>query len=300
MLPYSGEITYDQIRTEFGSPSDFSLREAYSGFYGQLNQYSYIQPVNSGNANFSPTNWYGYSGDRPIGANILSYDAWPIMGSYTGSGPSIYDMSGMGYDGVLANGSFWKPANGGCFALDGIDDFITVGSGRSRQPGPTGLRSFSVEMWFKVPTSFAIGAGAGQGSYNVDDWGGSNMWLLHPNGTMGSVSWTFYVNAEPAGQYNILSASTSINLAAGNWYQVVGTFSDQFTSIYVNGQLSGQSQGGQAVIDNPFNTLVIGGDPRYDFRRMTGDIAVFNMYSRELSPDEVLTNFNAIRGRFGI
>lgn len=300
MLPYSGEITYDQIRAEFGYPTDFSLREAYSGVHGPLNQYSYIQPNITGNANFSPTNWYGYTGDRPIGADLLSYDAWPIMGSYSGSGSSIYDMSNMGYDGILMNGSYWKPANGGSFALDGIDDFITVGSGRSQAPGPDNLRSFSVEMWFNVQDSFAIGAGAGQGSYKIDDWGGSNMWLLHPNGTMGLVTWTFYVNADPAGQYNILSATTSINLATDHWYQVVGTFGDQFTSIYVNGQLSGQGAGGGGVITNPFNTLVIGGDPRYDFRRLTGDVAVFNMYNRELRADEVLNNFNAIRGRFNI
>ena len=297
MLPYSGQISYGQIRSEFGAGSSFNLQDAYNGTYGALNAYSYIQPTNPGGANYSPNQWYGYTGQWIVTSGlILNYDAWPTIGSYPGFGTSITDVAGgfPPYNGTLYNGAGWDPNNGGSFTFDGIDDYAGC------FPGPNPLNEFTVEMWVKANGSWAIGAGAGQSTYNTDDWVTSNMWLLHPNGTLGSTSISFYVNANPPGSYNIIAATTSTNLTAGNWYQVVGTYSNTATKIYLNGSLSGTAGGGNGIINNGGNTLVLGGDPRYDFRRLTGNIAAFHMYDRELSAGEVAQNWDAIRGRFGL
>jgi hypothetical protein len=297
MLPYSGQISYNEIRGQFGSPGNFSLQNAYNGTYGGLNVYSYIQPTNPGGANYSPNQWYGYTGQWIVTSGlILNYDAWPTVSSYPGFGTSVTNVAGgfPPYDGTLYNGTGWNPGNGGTFTFDGADDYIGT------SPGPNPLNEFTVEIWIKANGSWAIGAGAGQSTYNVDDWVTSNMWLLHPNGTAGSTSISFYVNANPQGSYNIIAATTGVNLTAGNWYQVVGTFSNSATKIYLNGGLSGTAGGGSGIINNGGNTLVLGGDPRYDFRRLTGDIAAFHMYDRELSAGEVAQNWDAIRGRFGL
>lgn len=296
MLPYSGQISYDQIRQEFGSPSDFNLQGAYAGSFGPLNPYSFIQPVNTGGVNYSPSNWYGYDGKYITTSGlILNYDAYPVVGSYPGSGTVVTNTVG-GFNGTLINGTGWTNAGGtggGAFTFDGADDYIGCTN------GPTGYGNFSVECWFRVQGSFSAGSLAGQSIYNVDDWVTSNMWLLHPNGTTPSTTVTFYVNANPPGSYSILSA-TSTTLTQGNWYQVVGTYSPSGVRIYVNGNLEGTGAGGTGIVNVPTNTLVIGGDPRYDFRRLTGNISVCNLYNIELNATEVLQNFGAYRGRYGL
>jgi hypothetical protein len=295
MLPYSGQISYGQIRDEFGSSGAFDLQNAYNGTYGPLNPYSYIQPTNPGGANYSPNQWYGYTGTWIVTSGlIINYDAWPTVGSYPGFGTNVINTVG-GYPGTLNNGMGWTGAvGGGTFSLDGADDYL------SAFPGPNPITDLTVEMWVQAQGSWAIGSGAGQSTYDVDDWVTSNMWLLHPNGTLASTSMTFYVNANPPGSFNILSATTGINLTEGNWYQVVGTYSASATKIYVNGSLSGTGTGGNGIINNGNSTLVLGGDPRYSFRRLTGYISVFHMYDRELNSSEVLQNWNAIRGRYNL
>jgi hypothetical protein len=297
IVPYSGQVSYDDIRSQFGSPSNFSLSNAYNGTYGGLNGYSYIQPTNPGGANYSPNQWYGYTGQWIVTSGlIINYDGWPYVGSYPGFGTNVPNAAGgfPPYNGTLYNGTGWVNTNGGYFVFDGADDYIRSSN------GPNPLNEFTVELWIKANGSWAQGAGAGQSTYNTDDWVTSNMWLLHPNGTTSSTSISFYVNANPPGSYNIIAATTNTNLTAGNWYQVVGTFSNSATKIYLNGDLSGTAGGGNGIVMNGANTLVLGGDPRYDFRRLTGNIAAFHMYSRELSAGEVAQNWNAIRGRFGI
>ena len=296
MLPYSGPIGYNAIRNEFGSPNDFSLQSAYGGSYGALNPYSYIQPINTGGVNYSPTNWYGYDGQYIVTDQLLlNWDAWPTIGSYPGFGTNVTNTVG-GFNGTLINGTGWTNAvgtGGGAWVFDGGDDYIR------HINGPIGYSNFSVECWFRVQGSFSAGSLAGQSIYNVDDWVSSNMWLLHPNGTSPSTSISFYVNANPPGSYSILSA-TSATLTQGNWYQIVGTYSPSGVRIYVNGSLSGTGGGGAGVINVPSNTLVLGGDPRYDFRRLTGNISVLNIYNKELNATEVSQNWGAYRGRYSL
>lgn len=291
MLPYTGQIGYNQIREEFASPSDFSLKDAATGVHGVLNPYSFIQPSNLGSINHSPTNWYGYDGKYIVTDQLLlNWDAWPTVGSYPGSGTTVTNTVGGGFNGTLINGTGWTNSagnGGGAFTFDGSDDYI----GSTNGPNPYG--EFSVECWFKVQGSFSIGSLTGQSIYNLDDWSTSNMWLLHPNSTAATTSITFYI-----GSVGGIKSVNSTNLTQGNWYQVVGTYSATSTKIYVNGTLNGTGAGGPPVINVPTNTLVLGGDPRIDYRRLTGNISVLNIYNKELSATEISQNWGAYRGRY--
>jgi hypothetical protein len=54
-----------------------------------------------------------------------------------------------------------------------------------------------------------------------------------------------------------------------------------------------------ATIPNTANPIILGGAswiPRY----FSGRIAIVRMYNRALSDDEILKNYNAVRGRFGL
>ena len=318
-VPYSGQISYNDIALQtayVSSQSDFSLLGVVAGAFpfsahNTFNPLSFYQPT-AVFTDISPQDFYGYTGTYQTGwtpiaptpnttnySNVLTYDSWPTVGSYGGTGTVVTDMAGYG-NGTLMNGMGWSSAagnGGGAWILDGVNDYIDTLN------GPTYGSDFSVEIWFRVGSSFAQGALAGQSSLNVDDWTFSNMWLLHPNATAASTSISFYVNENPFGSFQIRSVNTG-TLSAGNWYQVVATYksSPAAMSIYVNGAHVATNTGisGTGVTNNASNTLVIGGDPRYSFRRLTGNISTFNIYNTALNAAEVADNFEARRTRYNL
>jgi len=94
--------------------------------------------------------------------------------------------------------------------------------------------------------------------------------------------------------------TTSTYMTTGVWYQVVGTYTSGSRKIYINGSLvtsdnatHGINTGGAGIGLGSFG----GGQTGYQFN---GDLAVVKAYNKELSAAEVLRNFNAFRGRFGI
>ena len=320
-VPYSGQVSYGDVALQtayIATSADFSLQDVVGGAYSfspfdQYNPLSYYQPTATA-TNISPTGFYGYTGFYQTGwapisptpnsnnySNLLTYDSWPTVGSYPGFGTGVTNMGTYGVNGTLMNGMGWSSASGnggGAWILDGGDDYIDTTN------GPTYGPDFSVEAWFRVSGNFSQGSLAGQATLNVDDWTYSNMWLLHPNATTANTNITFYVNENPWGSFRIRGVTTG-TLSAGNWYQVVGTYSSTSTTgmaIYVNGSLVATNTGisGTGVTNNTGNTLVVGGDPRYSFRRLTGNISAFNIYGFELSQAQVALNFEARRTRYNL
>lgn len=297
MLPYSGEISYDQIRAEFGSPSNFDLQNAYNGSYGALNSYSYIQPANPGGANYSPNQWYGYNGYYIYTTGLVTvWDAWPTIGSYPGFGTSITDTSGdfPPHNGALYNGTAWSSGNGGSFDFDGADDYI---AGFSAYAGFT--NTLTVDIWIKWNVAINYGQGVGQGIFNnYDSNPGDNMWLMHGNGG-GQQTLTLYVWDSPT---SLTGGATTSYLTTGNWYNLTGVIDSGGSYMYVNGSLTGTGGGlgGNNIWNNPAACLFGGGDLRYDFRRMNGSIAAIHVYNTALNSTQVTQNFNALRGRFGL
>lgn len=296
MLPYSGPIGYNNIRTEFGSPGNFTLPNAYNGNYGSLNTYSYIQPTNTGGLNYSPTNWYGYDGKWVVQSGLVTnWDAWPTIGSYPGFGNSITDVSSNGTNGKLINGTSWNATNGGSWVFDGSDDYVISTMPPYAQFGG----QITVDFWVKWEDNINHGQGVGQAVYNNYDGPppDQNMWLMHGNGG-GSQTVTFY--AWDA-QLNLVSGGNSSYLTTGNWYNIVCTMGSSSSRMYTNGVQTGSGGGlGPGLNNNPNAALFMGGDVRYDFRRMNGNIAALKVYDSELSSDDVVQNYDALRGRFGI
>jgi hypothetical protein len=295
MLPVNGQITYEQIRTEFGGIGSFTLQNAVNGNYGALNYQSYHQPINNGNY-YSPADFYGYTGSQVVDTSlVVHWDAWPTMGSYNGGAPFVTDLSNSNSDGDLINGTFWDsdPINGGgSFMFDGMDDFI-LSTPPQTFNGYT--NAITVDFWVKWDNPINHGQGIGQGVFN--NYGGGrnpNSWLMHGNGG-GADSVTFYVWTNGG----VVSGGNSSTINPGEWYNLVCAMGPSSSTFYTNGVVTGTGGGlSSGMITNQGSTIFAGGDLRYDFRRMAGSMAAIKVYNRQLSSGELTSNYNALIGRF--
>jgi hypothetical protein len=196
--------------------------------------------------------------------------------SYGGSGTTWTDRSGQGNNGTLTNGPTFNSGNGGYITFAGDDDHI-----------PFTCDDFgtdnTVEMWARWH---------GTGNRMFCAWSSCyDIWTIDGNLGFNTCG----------GDICGFSASSLANI----WHHFVFVFKQQIqdNSIYINGvsQTLSKKRGNTNLTSNrSFSTNFrigswTGGSYYYD-----GDMAIAKVYNRELTADEVLQNYNATKGRFGL
>ena len=91
------------------------------------------------------------------------------------------------------------------------------------------------------------------------------------------------------------TGSTTVN----EWVQVVAVWTSTGYYTYINGINSGYDLTKTFLVQQYTDPLEIGvftGDSSH----YKGDISIFRLYNRVLTSDEVLSNFNAQKDRFGL
>ncbi len=224
--------------------------------------------------------------------------------SYSGSGLTWYDRSGDGYDGTLTNGPTFSSADGGSIVFDGIDDYVTLGTQIDGLIAPHIDCSFC--CWFKVddinadqtiiatPTKggntpiliwFDLSAGATSNT-GGSDVGGETTKVITVMVTDSGAEYRYTTTD------NIISANTWYNLCA-----VVNPTGDKFFT-YLNGievaLFNSENCDGIKTFTDDF---IIGAD---DTSTIDGNIANVYVYTKALTVAEVIQNYNAMRGRFGV
>ena len=175
----------------------------------------------------------------------------------------------------------------GTFRFDGTTQdnrcTITPSTELSSLRGTTGI---TVESWVNY-SSYS----GGTESYSVITcWGAPWVWLVeNPSSRL-----RFRITA---GGADVNIADTS-NHALNTWIQVVGTYDGATKKIYVNGVLK-NSSAQTGVLGSPGGTPKIGTYQGTNYC-MSGKIGDVKIYNRALTADEITTNFNALRGRYGI
>jgi hypothetical protein len=142
---------------------------------------------------------------------------------------------------------------------------------------------------------------------------GTSMWGFGGTGQGNGVGgWTPTTNLIHLDAYDSTRLATAVNYPEGSWVHIVWTKNGagQETSnvvCYINGVSTGLTKTRSATRTNQFNTstagvgIVLGRlSPDAAVFHGTGDIAIYRIYDRALTQQEVLQNFNAERGRFGI
>jgi hypothetical protein len=225
---------------------------------------------------------------------VLNLDAGKLA-SYSGSGTTWTDLSGLGNNGTLVNGPTYSSGSGGSIVFDGVNDYASHPS-----PSPlSGTQLFTFETWVNF-TSIS------------GDFGGTNKAAALFEGNVGQPEFFVYsVNNSSFTPYAIvygragglttgsLNANVSSLMSNGNWYQIVLVRSASNVEIlYLNG-----SSIATGNVSNSFNdgqTLFGGGIISGYTAYLNGKVANIKIYNRALSATEIAQNFNALRYRYGI
>jgi hypothetical protein len=195
--------------------------------------------------------------------------------SYSGTGTAWNDISGNGNNGTLVNGPTFSSANGGSIVFDGTDDVVST----------TLVQTFSseltVETWYR---------GTKATRNHLWNFYGSNL-----NCNFNDTGRTLWIYWEGGGTPAI--RFTSPNFTNGNINHLIFRHSGSINQVYLNGQLlvPQETAGTQ--------TFTGVGGSGYDLAStgpFSGNIYVNRVYNKALTASEVLQNYNATKGRFGL
>ena len=258
-----------------GSASTGSLIRLINGLPSMTSSftdyYSAVNWLQSTNKYFLLNN--GYENIVTDGL-VLNLDAgW--WNSYPTTGTTWTDLSGNNLNGTLTNGPTFNSANSGFIVCDGIDDFVNFTT------SPSNVVTVSVWINLNNNGNFPIILAGNSDAYDSGQW----------NWSLFSFNGNFFIrgNGGSTGQINTPS-STLVNVWT-NWVLVrndgTGT-----CRAYKNGTLFGTSD----EIGSVNSSLYIGKGGQY----YNGKISTTQIYNRALSAAEVLQNYNAQKGRFGL
>jgi len=212
---------------------------------------------------------------------VLALDAANVK-SYPGSGTNWTDLSGNGNNGTLTNGPTFDSANLGSISFDGVDDYIDMGDKFNTLTG-------TISFWIKLTNSISVPS-----SQNQRPWG--------KNGNFES-RWGGGNTTSNASLINDIGASNSTQTVQNEWlntvwYNIATTYdeSTNTSKIYVQGVLNATGTAGNVTgLTGNFN---IGRSSTGGY--IDGKISNFLIYDRVLLSTEVLQNYNATKGRFGL
>lgn len=195
--------------------------------------------------------------------------------SYPGSGTTWYDLSGNGINGTLVNGPTYNSSNLGSLVFDGVNDYVNLGNNSITQFPHNSPWTFTftgqiVTQNTSFPGFMVKGSSPSSGVL-VFYTSGGNLYTKHNNSQPG------------------VSVSTADPFVYSWTHNGSGP-----TRIYING--SYRSAGPTMVSTDTTNSLLLGSGDAF------GNVKIFNVlkYNRQLSDKEVLQNYNALKGRFGL
>ncbi len=208
--------------------------------------------------------------------------------SYSGSGTTWFDLTGNGRNATLVNSPTYSSSNQGYFS------FLDTSFQHATIPNIGSLSNWTVEAWARVTKSLT-----------------NKVTLIAGNQYDGSVRVNYGIGT--------LNAGGSYNMATGfynsGWFTTTGFVPTQNTWIHFVGTYDGSRiiQYSNAIINTSSITSQSpqsGGEVRIARRwdsasndvnnYFAGDISIVRIYSRALSPTEVLQNFNAVKSRYSL
>jgi len=211
----------------------------------------------------------------PSNANLSTVTPW-------------YDLSGNGNNGVLTNGPTYSSVNGGSIVFDGTDDYVSV----PKQTAFVNVSQFTLMAWMKRRVV------------------GSKV-VCHQGADLNN-DVSFELWNDGAAYFEVGNASNSyatIGNTSTDWQYLTMVFDGTQTGnsnrlkCYINGSLLGVIYNGTipSTTSNTDSIFAVGNTQGSGYNNPSdGNIAQVLIYNRALSDTEVLQNYNATKGRFGL
>jgi hypothetical protein len=243
---------------------------------------------------------YNYTGNIVTQGLVLNLDA-AKTDSYPGTGTTWRDLSGFNNNGTLTNGpTFSGLGKQASIVFDGVNDYVDCGNNTNPlfNPGPSDAWSLSAVFKNTQPLitdNDIYGIVGKRIENNVNGYtlmlrGGNYRGVLARFSTLGQT----LVDIIPTSDYRSI-------LSNGEYHQMVMTYDTNDTGIlYIDGVLTGQAIATNFDFNNRDSAFKIGVGQTSNAFPFNGNISNVSFYNRALTPQEVLQNYNATKGRFGI
>ena len=223
---------------------------------------------------------------------VLALDAASPR-SYPGSGTTWFDLVNSN-NGTLTNGPTFNSGNEGYFSFDGTNDYVNgpatnsvIGDNRA---------TITLSAWVKITgtsaaylfnckrsDSFSTLVGL-TANYNTSG-GGSPGLLGALVRRVDNSTHTWYAYD---GDYD----------NDGIWHNVVFTATGTTNVLYIDGISRSTNNLGMQTVSGNTGPITVGSFGNSSWTN--GNIACVKLYTRDLSADEVLQNYNALKSRFGL
>jgi len=235
-----------------------------------------------------------YYGNIIRNSLVFHFDAAKFA-SYPTYGTRWDDLNGSGNYATLINSPTFSKDGGGCIVLDGVNTYIPTNV-------TTNYNVFTVSAWVKpsVGTSVDNGYILNKNSY----WASTtNSWPTAFGVSQDGKTGSFFVNNGTCYSLScgaMVTGATTVN----SWNYISATYDMSNVKFYVNGVLTENKSFNSSLPSTAFawtigrSSIQHRGGVGGTFYK--GSVNNIMLYSRALSSSEILQNYNATKGRFGL
>jgi hypothetical protein len=201
---------------------------------------------------------------------------WPALGTTKSATQSFKD----GLGSSTSSAADVTYASSGAVSFNGSSNYIRWNNNTALD-----TQMPSVEVWVKTNATSQNGFWFEKGTVNAQ-------YALFQEG--GVIQWRMNIG----GTSTNLSTTTASFMNTSNWFHVVATYTSGSRILYINGvAVNSDAQTGTIATNSGGMTIGEYGGAGYRYNGLIGAVRVYN---RALTAAEVLLNFNAHRGRYGV
>lgn len=209
--------------------------------------------------------------------------------SYGGSGTAWYDLSGNSNDGTLVNGTSFDSTNK-AFDFDGVNDYVEIPL--------SGVVAYSMQVWLYLHSTI-ISSSSPTGLFRYNNAGLQEGIALgrSTNQVAAERITMFWQETSPLVYYR--TAQNTTDLSAG-WHNFVFNWNGSKYDIFMDGVKYTTSSGSQNDVPLVTSNAIYLGQAYTSSILFYGKQSVFALYNQTLTDAEVVSNFNALKGRYGL